>query len=116
MDANNPYKNELDFAGLAVEDPDFAKVYVNNYFYLITIQPTISILCPCTNPPCSLKPNGQLDFTNPETVQQLTKSLLKRDFNLQIDLPPDRLCPPVSVEPLRIEASSRADWSRSQIA
>lgn len=30
MDANNRYKNELDFAGLAVEDPDFAKVYVNN--------------------------------------------------------------------------------------
>lgn len=43
-----------------------------------------------------LKSNGQLDFSNPESVQQLTKSLLKRDFGLKISLPPDRLCPPVS--------------------
>jgi 23S rRNA A1618 N6-methylase RlmF len=43
-----------------------------------------------------LKSNGQLDFSNPESVQQLTKSLLKRDFGLKIELPPDRLCPPVS--------------------
>ncbi|KAI1004529.1 hypothetical protein K3495_g3679 [Podosphaera aphanis] len=45
--------------------------------------------------PISLKPNGQLDFSNADAVQQLTKSLLKRDFGLQIMLPPDRLCPPV---------------------
>lgn len=44
----------------------------------------------------SLKSNGQLDFSNPESVHQLTKSLLKRDFGLAISLPPDRLCPPVS--------------------
>lgn len=28
--------------------------------------------------------------------RQLTKSLLKRDFGLELDLPGDRLCPPVS--------------------
>jgi 23S rRNA A1618 N6-methylase RlmF len=28
--------------------------------------------------------------------RQLTKALLKRDFELEIDLPDDRLCPPVS--------------------
>lgn len=28
-------------------------------------------------------------------LRQLTKSLLKRDFNLDIELPADRLCPPV---------------------
>lgn len=66
----------------------------------------------------SLKPNGQLDFSDPKAVQwvwiieldfvifatgsdlrlgtrQLTKSLLKRDFGLEIELPDDRLCPPV---------------------
>jgi hypothetical protein len=42
-----------------------------------------------------LKPNRQLDFSDPESVRQLTKCLLHRDFNLTIDLPDDRLCPPV---------------------
>ncbi|TVY75657.1 U6 small nuclear RNA (adenine-(43)-N(6))-methyltransferase [Lachnellula suecica] len=65
---NNIYKEDVDFAALALQDADFAKI---------------------------LKPNGQLDFSNPESVQQLTKSLLKRDFGLKISLPPDRLCPPI---------------------
>jgi len=42
-----------------------------------------------------LKENVYLDFTDPAAVMQLTKALLKEDFNLQIDLLPDRLCPPV---------------------
>ncbi len=42
-----------------------------------------------------LKNNGQLDFNDPASVKQLTKSLLKRDFGVAIDLPDDRLCPPV---------------------
>ncbi|TVY88996.1 U6 small nuclear RNA (adenine-(43)-N(6))-methyltransferase [Lachnellula willkommii] len=65
---NNIYKEDVDFAALALQDAEFAK---------------------------ALKSNGQLDFSNPESVQQLTKSLLKRDFGLKISLPPDRLCPPV---------------------
>lgn len=51
-----------------------------------------------------LKPNGQLDFSKPESVQQLTKSLLKRDFGLKISLPPDRLCPPVSSPPVYLSS------------
>lgn len=43
----------------------------------------------------SLKSNGQLDFSDPAAVQQLTRSLLERDFGLKLDLPDDRLCPPV---------------------
>ncbi|PSS05184.1 hypothetical protein BD289DRAFT_358234 [Coniella lustricola] len=42
-----------------------------------------------------LKPNGQLDFTDPAAVKQLTKTLLEADFGLKIELPDDRLCPPV---------------------
>ncbi|KAL4892447.1 DUF890 domain protein [Aspergillus ambiguus] len=69
MRANrNIYKDDVDFAALALQSPDFAKY---------------------------LKPNGQLDFSDPDAVRQLTKSLLKRDFNLQVEIPEDRLCPPV---------------------
>jgi 23S rRNA A1618 N6-methylase RlmF len=28
---------------------------------------------------------------------QLTKTLLEADFDLQVDLPEDRLCPPVNI-------------------
>jgi 23S rRNA A1618 N6-methylase RlmF len=36
-------------------------------------------------------------FNDPECVMQLTKTLLKLDFGLQLELPDDRLCPPVSI-------------------
>lgn len=62
------YKDDVDFATLALQSPAFNKF---------------------------LKPNGQLDFSDPQAVQQLTKSLLKRDFGLDLELPDDRLCPPV---------------------
>ncbi|KAL8823809.1 MAG: hypothetical protein Q9170_008315, partial [Blastenia crenularia] len=62
------YDRDVDFATLALQDPDFNKF---------------------------LKPNAQLDFSNPQAVKQLTKSLLRRDFGVQIELPDDRLCPPV---------------------
>ncbi|CCD52821.1 hypothetical protein BofuT4_P002680.1 [Botrytis cinerea T4] len=66
--AANIYREEIDFVALGNEDPDFGKL---------------------------LKSNGQLDFSDPKSVQQLTKSLLKRDFGLNLTLPEDRLCPPV---------------------
>ena len=62
------YRSDVDFAQLALQFPDFAK---------------------------RLKANGQLDFSDPESVRQLTKCLLLRDFGLEIELPEDRLCPPV---------------------
>ncbi|KAL1964388.1 hypothetical protein VTN77DRAFT_6946 [Rasamsonia byssochlamydoides] len=66
--SRNIYKDEVDFKALALQSPEFAK---------------------------HLKPNDQLDFSNPDSVRQLTKSLLARDFGLKVDLPDDRLCPPV---------------------
>ncbi|KAH8423726.1 uncharacterized protein LDX57_001482 [Aspergillus melleus] len=68
--ARNIYKDDVDFATLALQSPDFAK---------------------------HVKSNGQLDFSDPEAVRQLTKSLLKRDFDLTVDIPENRLCPPVGV-------------------
>lgn len=61
----------VDFAALAIADADFAKIYTAN--------------------------DGHVDFQNPEHVQQLTKSILKHDFALKIELPNDRLCPPVGL-------------------
>ena len=34
-------------------------------------------------------------YTYVNFTRQLTKSLLKRDFGIKLDLPDDRLCPPV---------------------
>ena len=42
----------------------------------------------------------ELDFNDPKSVMQLTKTLLKLDFDLDIELPDDRLCPPVSSDRL----------------
>ncbi|KAL5340372.1 hypothetical protein BJX70DRAFT_361565 [Aspergillus crustosus] len=66
--ARNLYKDGVDFTTLALQSPDFARY---------------------------LKPNNQLDFTDPNAVRQLTVSLLQRDFGLKVDIPEARLCPPV---------------------
>ncbi|KAJ9619289.1 hypothetical protein H2203_008618 [Taxawa tesnikishii (nom. ined.)] len=65
------YDDGIDFEALAIQDADFARVY--------------------------RAANGHVDFQDPKALQQLTKSVLKRDFGLTISLPYDRLCPPVPV-------------------
>ncbi|RYP04900.1 hypothetical protein DL764_004170 [Monosporascus ibericus] len=42
-----------------------------------------------------LQGGSRLDFANPLVVMQLTKTLLRLHFGLRVDLPLDRLCPPV---------------------
>ncbi|KAL7629784.1 hypothetical protein AAE478_001307 [Parahypoxylon ruwenzoriense] len=42
-----------------------------------------------------LRHGVHLDFADPAAVMQLTKTLLRLDFGLHVDLPSDRLCPPV---------------------
>ena len=37
MEGNNPYKDDVDFAALAIQDPQFAKVYVNLKLYLYVV-------------------------------------------------------------------------------
>ncbi|TLS27279.1 hypothetical protein PpBr36_04004 [Pyricularia pennisetigena] len=64
----NLYRQEVDFREMAIQDPEFKAV---------------------------LKRNGQLDFTDPKAVMQLTKSSLRLHFGLRMELPDDRLCPPV---------------------
>ncbi|KAL1897128.1 hypothetical protein Sste5346_004333 [Sporothrix stenoceras] len=62
------YKDRLDFRALARDDPDLKAVLHN----------------------------GQtLDFRDPAATRQLTITLLRRDFGLKMELPDDRLCPPV---------------------
>ncbi|KAK6827331.1 hypothetical protein PG987_010672 [Apiospora arundinis] len=62
------YASELDFEALGKEDGDFGAL---------------------------LTAGKHLDFTDPGAMMQLTKTLLKRDFGLRVELPDDRLCPPV---------------------
>ncbi|KAH6857001.1 hypothetical protein B0I37DRAFT_301108 [Chaetomium sp. MPI-CAGE-AT-0009] len=62
------YVSEPDFKHLARRDPQFA---------------------------AALQDNGQLDFSDPKATMQLTRTLLGIDFGLKLDLPEDRLCPPV---------------------
>ncbi|KAF8438770.1 ribosomal RNA large subunit methyltransferase F-like protein [Terfezia claveryi] len=69
MHERNIYRAGVDFAQLGKDCPQFAK-------YLV-------------------KGPSQIDFHDPDAVRELTTSLLKRDFNLTVDLPNDRLCPPV---------------------
>lgn len=42
-----------------------------------------------------LHDGDKLDFNDPAAMLQLTKTLLKQNFGLKIELPDDRLCPPV---------------------
>jgi 23S rRNA (adenine1618-N6)-methyltransferase len=63
------YAKAPDFQQLSLQDADFARLWNQH----------------------------KTDFFNdPECVMQLTKTLLKIDFGLQLELPDDRLCPPVT--------------------
>ncbi|KAL7810903.1 hypothetical protein V8C26DRAFT_409701 [Trichoderma gracile] len=64
----NLYTKAPDFKAMAHLDPDFAAVVKGR----------------------------ELNFNDPKSVMQLTKTLLKVDFDLRIELPEDRLCPPVA--------------------
>ncbi|KAF3942232.1 hypothetical protein ABW19_dt0201112 [Dactylella cylindrospora] len=66
MHPRNVYKNTISFAQLAKDYPDFAKC---------------------------LKGSSSLNFHDPESIRQLAKALLKKDFKLEVELPEDRLCP-----------------------
>ena len=85
------YSTEPDFKYLAQSDMEFAALCVFSRL-LSRILPQPGILTPR-----SVKAKGQLDFTNPAAMMQLTRTLLRVDYGLKIELPVDRLCPPVSV-------------------
>ena len=38
---------------------------------------------------------GHLNFQDPEVVQTVTKASLRVEFGLKLEVPPNRLCPPV---------------------
>ncbi|KAF9458510.1 hypothetical protein BDZ94DRAFT_1200963 [Collybia nuda] len=67
MHPRNPYQHTPNFTLLARDYPD--------------IQPYLT--------------GNTLDFQDDAAQRALTQALLHRDFNLTIDLPPNRLCPPV---------------------
>ncbi|KAM0361410.1 hypothetical protein ACHAP4_001878 [Fusarium culmorum] len=70
------YAKAPDFQQLALQDTDFARLWNQH----------------------------KSDFFNdPECVMQLTKTLLKLDFGLQLELPNDRLCPPANIDSKSLE-------------
>ncbi|RMY69489.1 hypothetical protein D0863_06422 [Hortaea werneckii] len=67
------YEGDVDFDVLAAKDPEFAAI-------------------------CKVSKHKRwVDFQDPKVVKQLTNSLLKHDFGLELQLPDDRLCPLVPV-------------------
>ncbi|KAL1757986.1 hypothetical protein FB107DRAFT_208070 [Schizophyllum commune] len=73
MHPRNPYREPIDFATLAQAYPPLRAHLVR-----------------------TATGHHTLDFGNPEAQICLTKALLHRDFGLDVQLTPERLCPPVS--------------------
>ena len=69
--SRNPYRKWVDFKALGEIYPDFAAL---------------------------LDQNGKLDFSNREHARILTKCLLNRDYNLQIEFPTDSLSPSLTLK------------------
>ncbi|KAF1832052.1 hypothetical protein BDW02DRAFT_503933 [Decorospora gaudefroyi] len=67
--AQRPPYDTVDFKSLAKADQDFKEIWQ--------------------------KASGKLDFQDPETAYALSKAIVKTDFGLQLDVPGDRLCPPI---------------------
>ncbi|KAG7308577.1 hypothetical protein JYU34_005793 [Plutella xylostella] len=76
MHPRNIYKNPPDFANLAKTYPEFSEVAK------VDLTGKVSI-----------------DFKDPKSLRVLTKYLLKSDFNLDVEIPEDRLVPTL---PLRL--------------
>ncbi|KAJ5833330.1 hypothetical protein N7474_001641 [Penicillium riverlandense] len=91
QNARNLYKNDVDFAALASQSPDFAKQYVN-----IRRAAEIPLLkvkhCAVSR---KSTPSQQPRYASNSHDSQLTTSLLQQDFKLKVEAPDDRLCPPV---------------------
>jgi 23S rRNA (adenine1618-N6)-methyltransferase len=67
--AQRPPYDTVDFKALAKKDKDFKEIWQQS--------------------------SGKLDFQDPATLMALSKAILKADFNLQLEIPADRLCPPI---------------------
>nr|CAG4649257.1 EOG090X04JL [Scapholeberis mucronata]SVE93559.1 EOG090X04JL [Scapholeberis mucronata] len=76
MHPRNPYKNPPDFKELALKFPEFRKQAKQ-----------------------TLTGKIEIDFKDAAAVRTLSTVLLKRDFDLDVELPPDRLVPTL---PLRL--------------
>ena len=73
MHERNIYRNQPDFAKLAADFPEFHKHVIFD----------------------GKGHKARVDFSNTETLRMLTKILLKKDFNLDIEIPESYLIPTV---------------------
>lgn len=96
MHPRNRYKfKKPDFNALGEKYPEFKQYVIDN-------------------------PKGKpvLDFKNPEAVKALTICLLREDFEINAELPPDRLVPTL---PLRLNyvhwiEDITSDWGKKELS
>ncbi|RFU76837.1 23s rrna -n6-methyltransferase [Trichoderma arundinaceum] len=85
---HNLYTKAPDFKAIALLDPDFAAVIKGR----------------------------DLNFNDPKAVMQLTKTLLKVDFDLQMELPEDRLCPPRAWSFIATDIDEKSlEWAKKNV-
>lgn len=73
MHERNIYRNQPDFAKLALDFPEFQKYTISD----------------------AKGQKARVDFSNTEALRMLTQILLKKDFNLDIEIPEGFLIPTV---------------------
>lgn len=67
--AQRPPYHTVDFKALAKVNPEFKQLWQSK--------------------------SGKLDFQDPDTTRKLSKAILTTEFGLELDVPNDRLCPPI---------------------
>lgn len=92
MHPRNIYRKPPDFTDLAKNYPEFAAVVqkVSTYVFPKKSKLIFVVLQ-------NLSGHPKIDFKDPKAVKALTKCLLKKDFNLDVTLPDDKLIPTLSL-------------------
>ncbi|KAM4062041.1 U6 small nuclear RNA (adenine-(43)-N(6))-methyltransferase [Hirsutella rhossiliensis] len=91
-----PPRNSSSAVAVAVADSsELSETRDRRFRELYSKPPDFKQLARCDPEFAAMTKGRELDFGDPASVVQLTKTLLKLDFGLVMQLPQDRLCPPI---------------------